>query len=516
MFGCGLESALRRALFAFASSCPAANVLVAEGTAEGMPRWDQGELLPENRGALQAHQREAPFALEGDVYAAPTHVNDRHTYSQIALGGPDQITRADILMAQQAARLRNPHAGRSQLSSLQLTDEPPAPKPLPLPPRARAARSSIEITDQLPANAARRPPEGFFYNEHGNLQAKPAYGPRPTQISNALFGGPADSVPYADEQKHTGRAQIPDARAQRQHVDALVFGAQRAGPAHDIDLAPPHEGRRHVIGRSSHVGAELRWEEEAEHERFVPSAPGAPPAGGWAMDAFPAPRSAAAAHELFRPLIDPSQPPYQYQQQQQQYYSPPQQQYAPPPPPPKQYYSPPPPQQQQYAPPPPAQQQYYAPPPPPRHAPKAPTELVDYSRAAAPPRLSPVSQYQLPTQNPSANAAPPAAVSGGPLVYDPVQRRWVTRDGGVPSARDPILRGGPSGGPPTQYDAPTAAAPSGGMRHPKLWLSTAMAEYTKQNSQLPPDLAPRRDANRNQSFTKAFAPPNKVASGFAH
>jgi len=209
-----------------------------------MPRWDQGELLPENRGALQAHQREAPFALEGDVYAAPTHVNDRHTYSQIALGGPDQITRADILMAQQAARLRNPHAGRSQLSSLQLTDEPPAPKPLPLPPRARAARSSIEITDQLPANAARRPPEGFFYNEHGNLQAKPAYGPRPTQISNALFGGPADSVPYADEQKHTGRAQIPDARAQRQHVDALVFGAQRAGPAHDIDLAPPHEGRR--------------------------------------------------------------------------------------------------------------------------------------------------------------------------------------------------------------------------------------------------------------------------------
>ena len=235
-----------------------------------MPRWDQGELLPENRGALQAHQREAPFALEGDVYAAPTHVNDRHTYSQIALGGPDQITRADILMAQQAARLRNPHAGRSQLSSLQLTDEPPAPKPLPLPPRARAARSSIEITDQLPANAARRPPEGFFYNEHGNLQAKPAYGPRPTQISNALFGGPADSVPYADEQKHTGRAQIPDARAQRQHVDALVFGAQRAGPAHDIDLAPPHEGRRHVIGRSSHVGAELRWEEEAEHERFVP------------------------------------------------------------------------------------------------------------------------------------------------------------------------------------------------------------------------------------------------------
>ncbi|KOO53867.1 hypothetical protein Ctob_012793 [Chrysochromulina tobinii] len=381
-----------------------------------MPRWDQGELLPENRGALQAHQREAPFALEGDVYAAPTHVNDRHTYSQIALGGPDQITRADILMAQQAARLRNPHAGRSQLSSLQLTDEPPAPKPLPLPPRARAARSSIEITDQLPANAARRPPEGFFYNEHGNLQAKPAYGPRPTQISNALFGGPADSVPYADEQKHTGRAQIPDARAQRQHVDALVFGAQRAGPAHDIDLAPPHEGRRHVIGRSSHVGAELRWEEEAEHERFVPSAP----------------------------------------------------------------------------------------------------ELVDYSRAAAPPRLSPVSQYQLPTQIPSANAAPPAAVSGGPLVYDPVQRRWVTRDGGVPSARDPILRGGPSGGPPTQYDAPTAAAPSGGMRHPKLWLSTAMAEYTKQNSQLPPDLAPRRDANRNQSFTKAFAPPNKVASGFAH
>ena len=213
-----------------------------------MPRWDQGELLPENRGALQAHQREAPFALEGDVYAAPTHVNDRHTYSQIALGGPDQITRTDILMAQQAARLRNPHAGRSQLSSLQLTDEPPAPKPLPLPPRARAARSSIEITDQLPANAARRPPEGFFYNEHGNLQAKPAYGPRPTQISNALFGGPADSVPYADEQKHTGRAQILDARAQRQHVDALVFGAQRAGPAHDIDLAPPHEGRRHVLG----------------------------------------------------------------------------------------------------------------------------------------------------------------------------------------------------------------------------------------------------------------------------
>jgi hypothetical protein len=43
-----------------------------------------------------------------------------------------------------------------------------------------------------------------------------------------------------------------------------------------------------------------------------------------------------------------------------------------------------------------------------------------------------------------------------------------------------------------------------------------MAEYTKQNSQLPPDLAPRRDANRNQSFTKAFAPPNKVAGGFAH
>jgi len=310
-----------------------------------MPQWAQGEMVVRQGGNGYAPANQpAPWGVEGDVLAAPGRVSDKHTYSQFQLGGPDEVTRADIVQAQQAARMRNPHAGRNQLSSLVMSDEPVENRPTPRGNPARAARSSIEITDRLPPDAARQPPEGFFYNAHGNLQAHRAHGPKPSQISNALFGGQQDSPGMYAEPSQLGRAHV-DARAQKTRVDALVFNSHHGGPVAESELESKPEGRRHILGRSSHIASEMRWAEHGAAEEYLKG--GGPPP--------------------YQPM-EPMGAGYDYG------HAPPDYGYAPP----------------DYG---------YAPPPP---AYKAPADgfrpLIDYSRlpAAPPPRVSPISAYQVP------------------------------------------------------------------------------------------------------------------------
>ena len=112
--------------------------------------------------------RPKPFATAEDNVAPPMGVHnplahkysENHTRSDVVFGGPDNVTRGEILLEQQAAYARRPHAGRSQLSSVVLTDEVRWPGHMRHRPKYPAERSNVLLTDALPPGAGKPPPTG--------------------------------------------------------------------------------------------------------------------------------------------------------------------------------------------------------------------------------------------------------------------------------------------------------------------------------------------------------------------
>jgi len=412
-----------------------------------------------------------PFAVVGDEYSnpLPSRYAEKHTYSQISLGGPDQVRPEDIRREAILVQAKNPYAGRSQASSISFAQNEEL-----APPQAggrvhrggRAAQSTIELTDRMPDGAGRLPPPGFFFNAHGNLQAEPAHAKiaARSHISNAIFGGAPDAGgPPPDAQEHIkGRARVDSAKAGGSIVDAIVFGHQR-GSATDAAAclaakaaAEPRDGRKHVRGRDSLITDSLMWDHaEAVQPPMQLLAPGEP---YWAQAQYPAQPLADQQHRVASFDFQPRsfQPPPSFDD---------------------------------------------------------PPHAVDYTRAGGVPRTSTIPTYELPaSQVPgSVSRLDPTGGGGGqgaPLLYDQEQRRWVSRDG-IPTKHDPILRSGHGHG--HVQDAPrgpSGGGGGGGFRHPKLWLSTAQAAYPQPTIPPPGAAMGMDDRGRLSSqFTRNFAPP---------
>ena len=440
----------------------------------------------------------APFAKEGDrgYDHIVTPWAKKHTASDVHIGGPEQVRPEEIAFLSQLQRARNPYAGRSQQSQVVLTDEPSQAIQMPAvrnaDARARHSVVSSMMTDQMPEGAGCKPPPGFFYNGHGNLQALPAHAAAAahSNISPVLFGAAA----AADGSGHDKGAQVGGkARVSGQGhgslVDAIVFSGS-GDPSQEERLASlqPRPGRRYVKTSPSRMAEALEWQGAEQSESM--SGDAVTKANG-AHHAHHGPSQHVndAGVPISRPL--PSQiPPPAYHQDWQR---------------------------------------------------RAPADVLDYAAVAAPlPRAMPISLYQPPRgghagEPPKLDAGAGLAAPPQPLLYDAEQRRWVTRDG-HPVSRDPILRGG--GGPATQMQSKMMHVPSGGsmapsdglpkvpsggvgvpMRHPKLWFqSTAQSAYLAPEpmpSAGPGAMALEVKGRIPRQFTEGFAPP-RPGGGFNH
>jgi hypothetical protein len=406
-----------------------------------------------------------PFAVDhGQQLVLPPGISnplakkysEKHTESHFVLGGPEQVSATDIQREGLVAAARHRHAGRTQLSSVVLTDEvrwPAAPSN-----RAhggKATCSSVELTDQQPQ---REMPASQQGRAHVTGHAQPPLSP-------VYFGG-AVTNEEAPQPKHGhGRAQVPSSRAQRSLVDAIVFGHQRGSYADaeaSLAAAAHREGRRHLGGHASHMTEALSWHDDDN-------------AGGGAGGKDERPRAAAAPYDRRYDA------PYEAVHHERAQFGTGQEV-------------------------PPARQVIPV---------RVPHNIA--STAVPAPHLLPahVSDKQ---NNQGANRAhaPPAVPAmdpvAGQLLYDQEKRQWVTRDG-VPARFDPLLRGGAvvrQPGPPPLRFAPQAAV--GGLRHPKLWMTTAQKAYGEAPMpQLPSveERLPRQQPHRarGSAFTNAFAPP---------
>ena len=246
----------------------------------------------------------APFALDDGSNALepprsgrgrPNRQYDDPKRSHIVMGGPEQVSHAEIVYEQQMAAARHKHAGRGQVSSVVLTDEvlwPAAPTG-----RAHGGKSTQSdavqqlLTDQLPKGVGAPPPAGYFVNANGQLQPIRAHASTAarSQITPTLFGASnaaADAAAPPEAGAGQGKAQVHGAGAQRSIVDALVFGHQHGSRAHaEASLAaaaPPPEGKRRIEGRPSAMGDALRWQSEGHGEEgFGGAAPSARMRWGW-------------------------------------------------------------------------------------------------------------------------------------------------------------------------------------------------------------------------------------------
>ena len=465
--------------------------------------------------------RESPFATENTKVEPPPPVKGQRG-SQVSFGGPEMITPAEIYYNQVAAVQKHQKAYFANKSNIELTDEVQKRKP-PMarndPNRPRAAQSSIALTDSLPAGAGQLPPAGFFYNANGMLQELPAhaaYAAR-SQIAQVVPGFEKNLPPSSALQKDNpppaeyvprGRAKVAANSAQRTLVDAIVNGRQHgstsAANAALERYAPAPEGKKQYMvgdGQKALKNA-LSWEEPIEEE---------PPQYGYGG-------GGGGAGYQYNPPYDAYFPPQQHQQQFQPLpvQPPPQQpmvdytsQYAqqgmmqyPPPPPP------------QPMPPP----QTISQNPPPRYPQAYPPVIPGMGRPR--PDLPPPPQPQPPS------FAQAQAYSGdagaGQLMYDQERRQWVTRDG-QPARYDPMLKGGqaiaqaPSAQMPPRFQPQSQKPNAGGMRHPKLWLTSNQAEFggPAPISMVPPPPEGVERANyaRHGGFSREFAPP-RAGGGF--
>ena len=445
--------------------------------------------------------------------------------AHIVMGGPEQVSHAEIVYEQQMAAARHKHAGRGQVSSVVLTDEvlwPAAPTG-----RAHGGKSTQSdavqqlLTDQLPKGVGAPPPAGYFVNANGQLQPIRAHASTAarSQITPTLFGASnaaADAAAPPEAGAGQGKAQVHGAGAQRSIVDALVFGHQHGSRAHaEASLAaaaPPPEGKRRIEGRPSAMGDALRWQSEGHGEEGFGGA--APSAHAMGMG------GGHQAYEYVPPLEKPFAIPAD--------------------PPPMAMHPPPseaPHRRRDHG-----AHHHHHHHPPQTQLPAAPdptraTHLGvgvnmglgqlggqyggAHGGAALPPRGGAAAYAErggLGVRPPPHPSEP----SAGQLLYDQEQRRWVSRDG-VPARYDPLLKGMaaavPSapqpvgsavGAPPLRYGG--GGGGGGGLRHPKLWMTTAQKEYgVAPMSQMPPLSSnaqqPQPAHARGSAFTRAFAPP---------
>ena len=251
---------------------------------------------------LQIHQR--PFASDFDE--EPQGVPDslakkwaeERVHSTIVLGGPEQVSAADIFAEQQEHVRRNPHAGRSNRSSMaelvrqdlpwQPTSVSGVPQPTGGGGRAappRAARSTVQLTDEMPEGTGRPPPDGYFYNANGALQLRPVHAEAAARSHMIpTYFGAADVGP-PEPQPNNGRARVEHNWAERADDRQVAMGRaglhRSLGPTSEALIygdgdAPPSAaspdargGRRHIVGHASHVSDHLTWSEEGERRHHA-------------------------------------------------------------------------------------------------------------------------------------------------------------------------------------------------------------------------------------------------------
>ena len=447
---------------------------------------------------FSAQRMAAPFAMDGDDSVLPPDAgnplqkrySDEITKSHFALGGPEQVSQADIAYEQGVAAQRHRHAGRSQASNVILTDE----VRWPTGPSARAhggksTYSQVQLNDQLPEGAGALPPAGYFYNAHGELHQLPAHAATAARsnMSAVYFGGNLEGSELAAERAlpQAGRAQVASGRAQRSLVDAIVFGHQHGSFSDaEASLAAANNqkvGKRMLPVRQSRIDEAMQWDVEESPRGGRGEATGSA-AGGYAPGGYAPP-----PHQYLQQQQQYQQPPPQYQplplqQQYQQQHQPPQQSYQPPP-------------QQSYL-----QQPYH----------QAASGAAPSSGASG--------------VGASSSRQAPGGQLAGQLLYDQEKRQWVTRDG-QPARFDPLLRGGavvrqqqPAAPPPRYQPHPPGAAQAaaaGGLRHPKLWMTSAQKAYGEAPMDVLPPSAQGAGPNaRHGQFTRGFAPHTGAGGGF--
>ena len=385
----------------------------------------------------------------------PSKWADRHTHSQVHLGGPEQVRPEDIAYQHQLLQERNPYAGRAQLSSLVLTDaSTPIERTQNRYSSMRAAQSNIQITDKLPPGAGLKPPNGYFYNAHGNLQSLPLHAAvaARSQITPALFGGPADEAGKYIEHKHGTRAHV-ESRAQESLVDAIVFGRQGNPECRLAQGTAQEAGRRHIEGRPSRISEALYW--PGYESRYSEELATVPEAHAQITEDNVQPSISGHRHMQVQPEVIMNEPS--------------------------------------------------------RMLSMAPERRLQSVTAL---KVSPLSLYQLPQGQAVAQVPTIAGQRHNPiggqdnqLFYDQEARKWVTRDG-IPASHDPILKYAPGSGALQHRDV--GVAQHNGLRHPKLWMTTSASSYVQPAA--PPPLAyvaesggPQIRMSRN--FTSAFPPP---------
>ena len=229
----------------------------------------------------ERHSVQRPFASDGDeILRAPPEKWGSRKRSQIVIGGPDEVSTAEIAMQRQELQQRNPYAGRANSSSVILTDEvrwhainPVSGAPQDMQPvqhggKPRAAQSHIGglLTDEMPQEAGRRPPTGFYYNANGKLQAMPSARPVMEDHLNPNYFGALESEPLQPFPSGVGRAHVEGGSAQRTLADAVIFGRQNGSQARaeaNLNAATDRPDRRRPgpaeVQFGDRVGEHLAW-----------------------------------------------------------------------------------------------------------------------------------------------------------------------------------------------------------------------------------------------------------------
>ena len=189
----------------------------------------------------EKYNYQRPFASDGDEILRVPPANpdwEARRRSQIVIAGPDEVSNDEIAWRRRMHEERNPYAGKANNSSLILTDEvlwqprhPVSGAPVKnthgsraLP---RAAKTSVQLTDEMPQGAGQRPPAGYYYNSNYELQPLPSHVSKATEdnIIPTFFGAPDVQAP--PPAANGGRALAEGkSSAQRTVADAVMYGRQ--------------------------------------------------------------------------------------------------------------------------------------------------------------------------------------------------------------------------------------------------------------------------------------------------
>ena len=174
-----------------------------------------------------------PFATDNDAPRPVGHnpqmtpYGEERARSNVVLAGPEQVRREDILSEQMAAQQRKPYAGRTNHSEVVLTDEVRWERQ----PQQRhrsdvGQQNQLSLCQDLPVHAGQRPPEGCYYDDHGNLKVMPSYAAQRahTNITMSMFGGADGSAAPPVVPAAPGRGRVASNAAQNTVLDAIMYG----------------------------------------------------------------------------------------------------------------------------------------------------------------------------------------------------------------------------------------------------------------------------------------------------